>query len=305
MSHIQKLSTELLLIIISHLPSPELRELSYTCRRLHETAIPNLYHSVFFWGHRKFYGLGNGGFINRQANPPPNATRISNLKAFTRSYRASARLRRYVKNVDIRWHKANNLEDDDIHRCLAILDSSRLQNLHLSPPDFLFDIPAGTPITSLAFQHHGLRGDWYPEEYAEEFDRLYTLLCIPTLTHLCLDGWRHWGPPSYERPAEVRTDRVGTSNIMHLTLNLTGPPGQDLQEMLSWPRALQSFSYSACPYDGLRYEGPSKLSSRELFHVLQQQRHTLENLEVDGADGNTGQQVLPVWRGFCRTDLLE
>lgn len=50
MSHLLRLSTELLFAIFSYLPPPALKSLIYCCQRLHNTALPLLYGSVFFWG---------------------------------------------------------------------------------------------------------------------------------------------------------------------------------------------------------------------------------------------------------------
>ncbi|KAL9628075.1 MAG: hypothetical protein Q9164_007401 [Protoblastenia rupestris] len=108
-----------------------------------------------------------------------------------------------------------------------------------------------------------------------------------------MDGWRYWGgPSSREQPAEVRSDRVGTSNLECITLASTGAASIDLQQLLSWLKAPRTLTFAALPHDGVRYEGPSELASDELQYALQQhQRQTLEHLEADGADSNCGSNI--------------
>lgn len=290
MPSLLNLPTEILLLVFSRLPPPALTSLLHSCRRLNEVVIPLLYDSVYFWGSGDLDDFRKAWFPNRQEDLPPNWTRIWDLEAFTRSYCDSISLRAHVKNVDLRWHNAEKNDDQDVYQCLAALKSSCLQSLHLSPPRFSFDIPADTAVTSLAIQHDGLRGDFYAKDDGTELSRLHSLFYIPSLTHFCLDGWRYWGSPTYDRPADVREDRMRSSNVEYLTLNKTGVIGKDLQELLSWPKALRSFSYIPYPHHGLRYEGLGNLSSRELQYALQHQRRTLENLEAVGSDGVRGKE---------------
>jgi len=133
----------------------------YGSRRLNEIVISVLYDSVFFWGSVDF------PYPGWQKNlPPPNWTEVWNLEAFTRSYRDSVSLRAHVRNVDIRWHNTYKNDDEDVLQCLAALKSSCLRTLHLSPATFSFVIPASIAVTSLSFQHDGLSGSYYPEDYA-------------------------------------------------------------------------------------------------------------------------------------------
>lgn len=113
------LSTEILRIVCSRLPSSPLRSLTYICRRLTGIVVP-----------------------------------------LSRSYGDSVSLRAHVRNVDIRWHNADNNDDDNVRQCLAALKSLCLQSLRLFPPTFFFEEPAGTAVTLLAIQHDRLRGNF-------------------------------------------------------------------------------------------------------------------------------------------------
>ena len=293
MPQFQYFPSELLLAIASLTPQPALKALVQSCRRLNEAVTPLLYESVFFWqgGPSNSYG---GQCVNGQASLPLSGSRIYDLDAFTQSVLSSETLRSLVKTVDLRWCNKYSNVDDSVRRLLEALASSHLRTLHLSPADFFFEIPTLPAVTSLAFQHDG-HGGYDTEIYAAEFGRLYSLLCIPSLTSFCLEGWRYWGCTSYEGPARVNKERAATSNIEVLILFDTGAPGEDLQELLSWPKALRRFTFAACPYDGVHYEN-STLDSGELQHALQRQRQTLEYLDARGADSNSGMSnTLNAW----------
>ena len=76
MKSLSDLSTELVLNIISTLPSATIPPLSLTNRRLHQIANTRLYESVYFWGtgnkdttERVFESGRDGELFDRQKAP--------------------------------------------------------------------------------------------------------------------------------------------------------------------------------------------------------------------------------------------
>ncbi len=248
MPRLQVFPTELLLAITSHVP--ELRDWACSCRHINQVVTPLLYESVFY----RQEGIQ---VVSR-------GLQIFNLDAFTRSLRSSESLRSLVKSVDLKWHNMFKDVDDDVCRCLQVLESSCLQALHLSPANLSFEIPAGLGVTSLAFRHEA--GEQI--DCGKGLDRLYTLFCIPSLTHFCMDEW-FWGINPVFGAERVDQGRVGASNIETLTLEHTFIPASDLQRLLSWPKTLKA----------LTFHGAS-ITSLELHHSLQHQRLTLEYLDT-------------------------
>ena len=246
MAQLQVLPSELLLAIASHVP--ELRDLACSYRRVNQVVTPLLYESVFY--RQEWIQVVSRG------------SQIYNLDAFNRSLRSSESLRSLVKSVDLRWHNMYKDVDDDVRRCLQVLESSCLQALHLSPANLSFEIPAGLGFTSLAYEG-GEKIDC-----GKGLDRLYTLFCIPSLTHFYMDQW-FWEMNPVFGAERVDQGRVGTSNIETLTLEHTWISASDLQRLLSWPKTLKT----------LTFHGES-ITSLELHHSLQHQRLTLEYLDT-------------------------
>ena len=301
MPQIQCLPGELLLAIALHVPQPALRDLAHTCRRLNEVVTPLLYESVlwqghhharrvfndeaFFWQHEYFPTERAATRQTEASIIPSSGSRIFDLDAFTRTVLASESLRSLVRNVDLRWHN-KHFNDDSVRCCLQALESSHLRVLHLSPADLFFEIPPRPAVTSLAFQ---IDPKWIhrPQIYAENFERLYTLFYIPSLIHFRLDGWSFWSYGLGEGRAWAKPKSVGGSNVEDFSLSSDGAPGDDLREVLSWPKALKRFTY--VPSHNPRYKDSATVCS-ELQHVLQHQRLTLEYLHASMPNCNSGEE---------------
>lgn len=120
------------------------------------------------------------------------------------------------------------------------------------------------------------------------FKRLYTLFCIPSLIHLRLDGWPFWSSAFCEDRAWAKLVCVGASNIEDLSLTSgDDAPGDDLREVLSWPRALKRFTF--VPHYNSNYNDTGTIPS-ELQHILQHQRLTLEYLHAGVPNCNSGKE---------------
>ena len=303
MPQLQNFPSELLLAIATHVPQPALNGLAHTCRRLNEVITPLLYNSVFW--HGKYHPrsvLNDEAFFwqqeyfptersaTRQADAlvnPSSGSRIFDLDAFTRTVQSSESLRSLVKDVDLRWRNGHFNNDDSVRCCLQALQSAHLRTLHLSPADFFFKIPVQPAVTSLAFQIDR-QGAYGRDMYVVDYKRLYTLFCIPSLIHFRLDGWPFWSSFLCEDRALAKSECVGASNIEDLSLTSgDDAPGDDLRELLSWPRALKRFTF--VPHYNPNYQDWATIRS-ELQHILQHQRLTLESLHAGVPNGDSGKE---------------
>ena len=304
MPQLQSLPSELLLAIALHVPQPALSGLALSCRRLNEVLTPLLYESIlwqghyhtrrvfndeaFFWQHEYF---PTECAATRQTDAsiiPSSGSRIFDLDAFTRTVLSSESLRSLVRDVDLRWHNKHFNDDDSVRCCLQALESSHLRVLHLSPADFFFEIPARPAVTSLAFQMDSLvEWSYRPHLYARNFERLYTLFCIPSLVHFRLDGRSFCNYVLCEGRAWEKSKSVGASNIEDLSLSSDGAPGDDLREVLSWLKALKNFTF--VPHHNPHYEDSATVCG-ELQHVLQHQRLRLECLHAGVPNCNSGEE---------------
>lgn len=302
MSRIQSLPTELLLAIASHVPQPELSALIRSCRHINQALTPLLYESVF-WQQKclarrllvseasvsqaDLENHQRGRLNDRQTSAQCGRSRVFDVDAFTCTLLSSEYLRSLVKSVDLRWETrvTNHISvEDSVHRCLQALESSCLRTLHLSPASFRFEVPTRPAVTSLAFDYDSLCV-YDPSRYREDLNRLYTLFKIPSLIHFCLDGWPVWGDFSNKNMTGVTPERVGVSNITSLTLRNTSGPGEDLREVLSWPKALKTFTF--IPSFRLPPKNVTLVQS-ELQYLLQHQRQTLEYLKVRIPNDSSG-----------------
>ena len=262
--------------------------------------------------------------VTRQADAsviPSSGSRIFDLDAFTRTVLSSESLRSFVKNVDLRWQNEHFDDDDSVRCCLQALESSHLRMLHLSPADFSFEIPARPAVTSLAYQ---IDRKWAyspqsshlpmlhlspaessfeipaqpavtslayqidsPQSYAVDLDRLHTLFCIPSLIRFRLDGWPFWAPLSCKGRAWAKSEGVGPSNVEDLTLSSGEVPGDEVREVLSWPKALKRFTF--VPHHNPHYKDSITLRS-QLQYVLQDQRLTLEYLHAGVPNCSSGKE---------------
>ena len=292
MAQLQHLPTELQLDIALYLPQPALAALAYTCLRLNQVVTPLLLESVHWQGYyRPGRVLTHEAFIPTQRSVirrsvtsviQSTGSKIFNLDAFTRTVLSSDSLRSFVKDVDLRWKNDSLNDDDSVRCCLQALESSHLRRLHLSPAEWSFDIPARPAVTSLALK---IRGAWtYHQSHLdhENFKRLYTLFCIPSLTHLCLDGtdgWPSWSSLICQGQAWSTSESMGASNVEELSLIGGGTRLDDnLREVLSWPKALKRFTY--LPHHHSLFYGFSDNTPHQLQYILQHQRLTLEYLHA-------------------------
>ena len=289
MLSLQDFPSEILVPIFSWLPQPTLRAITLTCRRLGHIANPLLYESVDLWGS----GDPNASFWSWSAQIPGLHRSRENLTTFVKTIQSVEYLRPLVKHVQVGWLSGSEEHVVNMQRCLEALRLLDLQSLHLEPPPSLqLDIPPGLAVTSLACSHQGQHG-FDKRWYNGEVERLYQLFCIPSLETFSIGGWKYWGQRTcygHTRPPWHPGDgKAHTSDVKHLAIDTWGSPGEHLQRILSWPKALKSCEIFMSPEDGLRYLGCGTLSTSELEYALLHQRSTLERLILNGEDSNSGE----------------
>lgn len=171
--------------------------------------------------------------LSEKKTPCLRTRRIFDLTALTKMLSNSGYLRSLIVSVDLIWDCAKN--DTALYGLLEVLTSSSLQNLHLSPADAWFAIPASTYVTSLVL----------PYVYEPTLDllkKVHDLSRLPSLRHICFEGW-----DILENRAPLPAGYICTiitPNITHLTFHLCEISGAYLQAIVSRPAKLRSFKYS-------------------------------------------------------------
>jgi hypothetical protein len=291
MRNLSDLSTELLLAIISDLPSAVLFSLLLTNRRLHKIAITKLYESIYFWGTgnkdktERVFEAGKYGELYDTQKAPIDASRIFDLGAFTIFLQRHPQLASLIRNVELCWDADDGMEDEK--RVLRFLDAAKclqLKTLVLTPPSLFFQVPAHAAVTTLWTRHKGHYGG-RDEDVVPDLDQFYKQCCISSLQEISINGWLYgsrsvtdetlWDP-------NAPSLRAKTSPITILRVWTLGPPGHIFNELLSWPRELRLFHFECYPYFGwgAHYQMPGKLSSEDFIKPLQQCRNALEDLSI-------------------------
>lgn len=283
MVFLTNLPEECLLEIIFQTSSETLPALASTCQTLHRCATPHLYRFIYFW--RPGYRGYTFPLMASPAWPRPisRATRIFNLPKFVNTMKTCPELRSYVLAASFDWQAPSPLimmHDKTLREALKSLPSSVF--FHVSPPSCIWIPPVLGQIMATLDNFDTAALDLNFSSYREDFKDpltsllfrhwLYELFCTPQLRQLSMSGLRHW-----ERFEDIYLSRAdakpGLSNITALMIPNTVPVGRDLEEILTWPKALRIFhmetwvradSNSFESFDG---KEPSVLSPQRLCRL--------------------------------------
>ena len=284
MANRQYLPSEILHSIFENASPDCLLRLALTSKRFRDIATPILYHHVYFWQ------SGVAGFKYTALKyhqgpklPASQKIRIYHLELFTRSIKNSDTLRSFIKYADFRWWSPQRR----VLACLEILQSADIRYLHLSLPDFSFELPSKLAVHSLAYENVKFPryiDELHQTDYFKMIDRLLVVMSIPSLDRLYLSRWSDWVITIVDGrrfPFEPHDglSRDGSSNIQHLTINAQGPPGPVFEAVLRWPKALKSLRYEfdeGFPFedDLLKHAPNSRFQS-----ALDVRHNGLQNLE--------------------------
>lgn len=239
------------------------------------------------------FGEGEYGELYDTQKAPIHASRIFDLGAFTIFLQRHPRLASRIRNVELCWDAGDGMEDEK--RVLLFLDAAKclqLRTLVLTPPSLFFQVPAHAAVTTLRTRHKGHYGG-RDEDVVPDIDQFYKQCCISSLQEISINGWLYWsrsvtdanlltfrgatGPGS-----DASLLRANTSPITVLRMSTLGAPIYVFNEILSWPKRLQSFHFECHPYCGWgqQYQMPGKLSSEDFIKPLQQCRNALEELSI-------------------------
>jgi hypothetical protein len=268
--------------IIRSISVTDLPHVMLSSRALYRQAQPHLYRSIYY--------------LVRSTPPSPDAFPL--LRSYTRAYdpeysaqiirpyeflrtiTESPFLRPYIDKVSLSIQESSDEgELEALIQCFSIPDSS---TLHLALENKNVHLALASTVTSLDIV--------YPaEDDLEDLqdslrDQIYSLFDIPSLRHLCLRDVRCWNAFS---PIPDNT-RVGTSNVVSLTLPNTVPMDTDLQEILTWPKGLKCIHHESRPgldnFFQKLVHARGKIASPERFlQGIASQRESLE--EVDYNNG--------------------
>jgi hypothetical protein len=284
---LKSLPEELQLAIVQQVSKGSLPALARVSHCLHRCATSELYYFV----HIQRYSGASAGDLSKNdqqrvwgdlfAKQPPPSTWIFSIDQFLRTMSESTVLRTKVIAATFSWAGEH---EDAINHLLDLLAPS-VRYLHLVPPPGRLQGPALlAPIVALGIDFEGSNTDIRGETDRNE---LYTLFCISTLRALILTDVR-----SFDRfKGVVPNDRARTSNVTCLSFPWSVPAGKDLAEILTWPKALRSFSLELEDYpSGHRsWYGPDTniADPSRFIDALQQHKEFLEELVIIGEVGDT------------------
>ena len=261
--------TQLLHIYLRHsFPRNCLFDLSVTSRRLNRITNPILYQSVYYRSYDGEAPAGPGEESHEALYIPP--TRIFHLGYFSRTLESSEALRALILHVDIAWSKKvfTLFTERRIVHVLRLLDGPA-RFVHLGPPDPSFSVSSFHSLTSLSLT--------YSESLqvfdAQELASLHRICLVPTLRRLSLSDWCFWNLEAAEDESRSRT-----SNVTHLSVLRSGYPGPSLREILTWPKALESFVFQAYPYEIFYSAEYRRYSPEELLDYLRPQQESLQSV---------------------------
>lgn len=279
------LPEELQLAIVQQVPKQCLPAVARVSQCLRRCATSELYYFIEFVGYRGHRCGSRWTLMSKNdlqfmwkylfAKQPQPCTRVDSMDQFLRTMRESPTLRAKVIAATFSWGETHS---DTVNHLLDLL-APCVRCLHLSPPGYLQNQAFLAPVTSL-----GIDVEWPDDDDVRakiNRDYIYTLFCIPTLRALILENVRSFNRFSGVIPIE----RARTSNIACLSFPYSVPAGKDLEEMLTWPTALRSFSLELNIIGNRDAYGPDTnvADPARFIDALQQHNGSLEELLITGA----------------------
>ena len=274
------LPEELKCEIVRWVAQKSLPALASVSRQLRRLVIPRLYRCVSY--NEKDAGDNNrvntgslicAGFATAIPLAGGDAplclpSRISKLSSFLDTIVKCRHIRSHITTAGFDMFGCGpGAKADTVSKILDLLLPS-LHKLDISHVFYDFGLGTDIALKSLKVTHslwsHRDRGNTY----------LFSLFRIATLRDLSIENVAEWAtyPLSYlpQHPARLRT-----SNVTSLSFPTGVPVGNDLAEILFWPKALEVFELGP-PTEFVT----SFLSPRKLAEVLNCQQHSLRELYI-------------------------
>lgn len=284
-----------ILNIIACTTHDSLPALALVSKNLHRAINPLLYRFVHHGEYHKGAYSGEMQFPDWSSDfhqctsgikgMPRQDSKVARLDSFLRTIHDSPHLRALVLAASFGWSTPN----DTVSNCIDILGSS-VRFLHLNPPKYL-EVHQMASVTSLEMHWKDLGIVVHHENNNGNRDKFYNLFRLPALTSLSLECVRSWS--FFKGDASEFVDKIHTSNITCLNFPDSVPADRDLAEVLSWPKALQSYYHQVMPNEDSSY-GPfsPSLSGAMFVDALQMQHDTLEEFFLSTSDDASG----PTWK---------
>jgi hypothetical protein len=284
--------------IAQALPANSLSNFVLSSRNFYKCVNPHLYRTLHFFGTSKGKKevakaaiLQESCFGVHRAQSwlfhSDHSSSINYIRAFLKTITANPELRSHITGASFEWDDTANAQDILIaKRCLELL-KPLLSLLRLALPDFdtKFAITSNVTFLEIVYPDEKLLNDDYEDSrYDVDLheglrDNVYSIFCIPTLRHLSIKYARTWH--AFNPLPPTSDSRVGTSNIISLSLPGTVPLSRDLKEILTWPKALRYFYHENVPGNSNFFQnnGNEQVTSPEVFiKGLNTQRHAIEEL---------------------------
>ncbi|PVH76676.1 hypothetical protein DL98DRAFT_591979 [Cadophora sp. DSE1049] len=175
---------------------------------------------------------------------PTQSARIVQPDKFLSIISDTPSLRYQVAEISFSIHDFH--DDEDVKALKRCLDILRPESSHLTLPFCQMELALSNTVTSLDIMYPTEEAltTWQETDPKWNFlrEEIYAFFTIPTLLHLTLREARKWN--AFSRVLTY-PQYAGTSNVVSLSLPDTVPMDVDLQEILTWPKALRCYNHES------------------------------------------------------------
>lgn len=275
--------------IIGSIPAKDIPKIMLSSRTLSRLARPHLYRSVHygdgslpkvntFWCDPQPYSRSLDNFN------PCYSTRIIQPLKFLQVLHKHPILKSYITEASFSPKEDVAAEElEAVGSCLGLLHPDALD---IVAAYCHADLVLSSAVTSLDIMYPA-GADMDGEEWDSLRDDIYLLFSIPTLRDLTLRNARRWDafkPAS--GPQMLDRTRAQTSNVVSLSLPDTIPMDTDLEEILTWPKALRSFFHENVV--GQKMFRGGRPSPQHFLEGIASQRLSLEEVTYNNGDDAGG-----------------
>jgi hypothetical protein len=265
MSSLDDFPAEILVAIAREIHS-SVPSLTLVCRRFYELFNPHLYRFVHwsddppnvnemeFPNWLSEFPQGKRGL----GNMPRQDSKIFEIDPFLRTLKSSEHLRSLIFGASLGDSKRYLETVQEI--VILLRDSIRF--LHLRPSAVISTqaLPLGLTSLELSAKVLGLEypiTNWYywskemRSTWKVDRELFYSFFALPNLKSLSIADIRGWD--WFEGDKSQFTEKVRTSNVTCIKFPGSAPAGEDLAEILSWPKDIQSYFHEVVPEEDETY----------------------------------------------------
>ncbi|KAF6236412.1 hypothetical protein HO173_005504 [Letharia columbiana] len=300
MDCLSALPEELTSEIVQRVAHKSLPALVSVSRQLHRLVLPRLYRCVHYSGidtcdsdrvNKGFLVCANYATAIRPARgdwPQCQPSRIVRLSPFLECITTRPQIRSYIATAGFDLLDTDSEATVDMVSYIIDLLLPSLQTLNISPVFYKLDPLRDIKLKSLNISHE----IWANRDPGNSY--LFALFRISTLRNLSIEIAADWDTsPRWHRPQH--SARLRTSNVTSLSFPTGIPFGDDLAEILSWPKALEVFEL-----------GPPPVRNKKvLANVLSPEDWPNEYRELFFKDSQTPPQIWEVLPPAIRMLRLE